>query len=314
MHAAGLAATGMMAAGPLPAAAAEQQAQASPAAAPRTMGARFRDLLQKRTPFANVSVHDVLTGRMAEMLGFPSLFIGSSAVSEFHGVPDWSLCSDTERLEFSAHIAQHVNIPSLVDLDQGGMNALTLYRSVRAHERAGIAAVHLTDDLGAAGTTTGTIPLPQMIDRIHAAVDARSDMVVSLRCTGWTRDGREKTLERAAAFIEAGAETIWFIGAPLEQSPSIADAIKVPLTAQFVFDTPMARARELKVTVATYASLVQNIAQSAAYEALVEFKNTGMWAKSAKGQRLGQTIPADVRAQLLESTDLTERGKKYNLG
>lgn len=86
------------------------------------------------------------------------------------------------------------------------------------------------------------------------------------------------------------------------------------MTGQFYFDTPMSKAKELKVTLAIYASLLQNIAQSAVYDALMEFKNTGMWIKSAKGQRLGQPIPADVRAKLFEQNEFTERGKKYHLG
>ena len=311
MHA-GFAAAGMMAAA-RPLGGAEPQARPAQSAAARTMGAKFRELLQSGQPFENIGAHDVLAARMTEMMGFRSLFLGSSMAAEFHGIPDWSVLSDTERIDFAAHIAQSVNIPSLVDIDEGGVTPLTLYRSVKKYERAGIGAVHLTDDISPIGRAR-TLPMNDMLDRIHGAVDARSDMVVTLRCTGWARDGKQQTLDRAAAYTEAGAETIWFIGAPLDELAGIAQTVKVPLTAQFFADAPMSRAKDLKVTLVVYASLLQNIAQSAVYDALMEFKNTGMWVKSAKGQRLGQTIPAEVRAKLLEQNEYGERGKKYNVG
>ena len=65
---------------------------------------------------------------------------------------------------------------------------------------------------------------------------------------------------------------------------------------------------------AVYASFLQNIAQSAVYDALVELKSTGMLTRSAKGQRLGGTIPAEVRAKLLRTAEMADRGKKYSAG
>ena len=312
IHAAGFAATGIVAAGQ-PLAAAEPQARtAQSSASAKTMGAKFRELLKSGQPFENVGVYDVLTARMTEMMGFRSLWLSSAGVSESYGVPDWSLISETERLAWCANIAQSVNIPSLMDIDEGGWTPLTLYRSVKKYERAGIGAVHLTDDISSAGQVK-TMPLNEMLDRIHAAIDARSDMVVTARCGGWTRDGKQQTLDRAAAYVEAGAETIWFLGAPLEESPNLAQSIKVPLTMQFFFDNPLSMAKQLKVTLVVYTSFVNNIAHSAAYDALMEFKNTGTWIKSARGQRLGQSIPAEVLAKLLETNEFTERGKKYHL-
>ena len=93
-----------------------------------------------------------------------------------------------------------------------------------------------------------------------------------------------------------------------------SSVVAVKLAAlSFVTGEPVAVAKQNKVTMALYASLVQNIAQSAVYDALMEFKSTGTWTKSAKGQRLGNTIPAEFRARMLRQADHTDRATKYKV-
>jgi 2-methylisocitrate lyase-like PEP mutase family enzyme len=280
------------------------------------MGARFRALLQKREPFEAVAAYDVFTARMVEMMGFPALFLGGSLVADFYAEPVW-LTSLTERLDYARQIAEHVDIPTLADLDAGG-DPMVIYRTTKQYERARVGAIHVLDDVvGPTGQVTGVIPVNRMVDKIHAAVDARSDMVVTVRCTAATAAGKEtkeRAIERGVAYAQAGAESVWFTGLALDDLPRAADAIKVPVTAQMFMDTPMSAAKAAKVTVAVYASLLQNIAQSAVYDALAELKTTGLMMKSAGGVRLGGRIPADVRARLMRNAEVAERGKKYNLG
>jgi 2-methylisocitrate lyase-like PEP mutase family enzyme len=311
VHAAGLTA------GVIAAAAGTLSAAAAPepqAVSPKTMGARFRDLLQKREPFHNIAVYDVISGRLVENLGFESVFIGSSAVAESFGVPDWSVVTDAERIEFARQIAQRIGIPSLVDVDEGGLSALSFYRSVKSYEAAGVGAIHITDAKDALGRTIGVLPLNEMIDKIHAAVDARKDMVVSVRACGFMAEGKPKTIERGLAYAEAGAETVWFIGMPIEENAAAADVVKIPLTGQMFFDTPFSKARESRITVATYPSFLQNFAQGAVYEGLVELKNTGALVKSSRGQRLGQIVPNDIRNKTIDADEYREKGTKYHIG
>jgi 2-methylisocitrate lyase-like PEP mutase family enzyme len=250
---------------------------------------------------------------MVELFGFPSLYIGSSGMAEFHGEPGWNLTSMTERVEFAGHIAKNVDIPAIADIDDGG-DALTLYRTTKEFERAGLGAVHFGDGIAVAGRNTGLLSKSQMVDKIHAAADARSDMVVSVRLQGFNTEMMEKTLERGVAYAEAGADVLWFVPMPINDMPKAAAAVKIPLTAQIFFDQPMSLAKANKVTVAVYASFLQNIAQSAVYDALTELKTTGVLIKSSKGQRLGNTIPADFRAKMLRQAEHTERANKYNVG
>jgi len=314
IHAAGVSGAALLAASQ-PLAQGQGGSQAAPAPA-KTMGARFRELLQRREPFEAVAAYDVFTARMVEMMGFPALFLGGSLVGDFYAEPDW-LTSMSERIEYARQIAETVEIPTLADMDDGG-DPMAIYRATKQYEQARVGAIHILDDaVGPMGQQTGVIPVNKMVDKIHAAVDARSDMVVTVRCTAATAAGREtkdRAIERGVAYAEAGAETIWFMGMTFADLPRVADAIKIPVTAQMAMDTPMSAAKAARVTVAVYASLLQNIAQSAVYDALTELKTTGLMVKSAGGVRLGGRIPADFRARLMRNTEIAERGKKYNVG
>ena len=312
VHAAGVAAGAIAAAAGIFVAPAAAEPQAVPAG--KTMGARFRELLQKREPFHNIAVYDVISARLVENMGFATVFIGSSAVAESFGVPDWSIVTDAERIEFAGRIAQRIGIPALVDVDEGGFNALSFYRSVKAYEAAGVGAVHVTDAKDTLGRTVGVLPLNEMIDKIHAAVDARKDMVVSLRACGFMAEGKQKTIERALAYAEAGAETVWIIGMPIEENATITDTVKIPLTGQMFFDTPFAKAKESRITVVTYPSFLQNFAQGAVYEGLLELKHTGALAKSSRGQRLGQIVPNDIRNNTIDTDEYRDKGTRYHLG
>jgi methylisocitrate lyase len=205
-----------------------------------------------------------------------------------------------------------VNIPCLADIDDGG-DALTLYRTTKEMERAGLAAVHFGDGIANAGRNLGFLTKEKMVDKIHAAVDARSDLVVTVRLQGFNTEMMEKTIERGQAYAEAGADVLFFVPMPRENMARLADTVKKPLMMQLFFDEPVSVAKQNKVTMALYASLVQNIAQSAVYDALMEFKSTGTWTKSAKGQRLGNTIPAEFRARMLRQAEHTDRATKYKV-
>src|SRR5262245_44105876 len=117
MAAAGLAAAGSTLMGGVePLAAADAPADG----AARTPGQRFRALIKKGEPFENLSAPDLVCARVAAQFGFPSLYLGSSAMAEHHGVPDWGIVSIREQLDFFGHIAQSVDIPAVADVDDSG--------------------------------------------------------------------------------------------------------------------------------------------------------------------------------------------------
>src|SRR5215470_10876308 len=134
---AGLAASGLVAAvGPL--SAADPEPQARPA--PRTMGARFRELMNGQEPLICANAYDVITARLVEVHGFKGVFVGSSATNlELLALPDQAAVTVSEIIEYDSVIAANVDIPVLADVDDFGATPLNVYRFAKQAERGGIA-------------------------------------------------------------------------------------------------------------------------------------------------------------------------------
>jgi methylisocitrate lyase len=308
IEATGLAVTGIVAASqPLTGSVSQPQQQPAPAAG--TMGARFRRLIERSEPFENIAVFDVMTARMSEMLGFPSLSIGGSAVDEFHGVPGYGLTAGAYKIDFGRRIANSVDIPVMIDIADDAPTPLILYRDVGEFERAGLGAIHMVDGRSTGGG--GFFSESEMVDRIRAAADARSDLVISVRCQ--RTEDLQQAIDRGAAYAKAGADVLWFQRVSFNDLPRVAAAVRVPLMGRMVSTTPVTDARAARITLMWYPALVQNIAQGAVYDALMELKQTGLMRTSARGTELGDTLPADFRNRLRRTDDYLKRAARYNM-
>jgi 2-methylisocitrate lyase-like PEP mutase family enzyme len=312
VQAAGLAVSGLMATAPM--AGAAQGPQARPA--PRTMGARFRALLNGPDPLICAGAYDVLTARLIEVHGFKSMFLGSSAVNqELLGLPDQAIVTVSELIEYYGAIASNVDIPVLADVDDFGSTPLNVYRFARESERRGIGCAAFDDRMplnrATAYAVPGVYPRAQMIDNIHAAADARTDMVLIARCLVPTpNNSYTEMLDRAAAYAEAGADAVW-IGLPTAQDYArAAGMIKKPLMATIGgrnFPATAAAMKAAHVAVGNCTSMV-NIALGAVDRALVELKATGQMAEAAKGSLSRETSDKVERVE-----ELIARARKYNL-
>ena len=161
------------------------------------------------------------------------------------------------------------------------------------------------------GQRAEVIPTDQMVDRIHAAVDARSDLAIVARSDALAA-GRtiEEALERGVAYAEAGADAILYPGVqPIENTRRAAAALPKPLLAQIGPDMPTARARDAGVQVFFYTSMMQDIALAAYNHALTELKTTGMVAATFNAHRL----PREITSQLEHSEEILERAARYNV-
>src|SRR5258707_10883802 len=236
---AGLAATGLMAAAaPLAAAGPASAAPQPPARpAPTSMGARFRALMNGPEPLICANAYDVLTARLIEVHGFKGVFVGSSATNqELLALPDQAVVTVSELIEFACTVASNVDIPVVADLDDLGATPLNVYRFAKQAERGGIGCAAFDDRMplnrATAYSVPGVFPKARMIDNIHAAADARTDMVLIARCLAPTpNNSYTEMLDRAAAYAEAGADAVW-IGLPTAQDyVRAADMIKKPLMA-----------------------------------------------------------------------------------
>jgi 2-methylisocitrate lyase-like PEP mutase family enzyme len=177
---AGLAVPGLLAAAaPLAATAAERQARP----APRTMGARFRALMNGPEPLICPGAYDLMSARLCEVHGFKAVFVGSSSPNqEFLGLPDQAVVTVSEIIDYNSVIAANLNIPILADVDDFGATPLNVYRFSKQADRAGIGCAAFDDRMpinrATAYSVPGVFPLARMIDNIHAAADARTEMVL----------------------------------------------------------------------------------------------------------------------------------------
>jgi methylisocitrate lyase len=217
-----------------------------------------------------IGVYDVLTARLAELHGFPSVFIGgSAAASEGHSLPDIGLVSTTELIEFTRSITANIDIPAFADADDAGGTPLDVYRNARAFEQAGAAAVMYEDRvrLDRLRGVTRVTPVAEMVDRIHAAKDSTPDVLFVLRTEALpAKLSMEETLARGAAFAQAGADLIYFAGMKIEDFPRAAEAVKIPLYGSF--HLPLARLKAARIKLAVYTTAMREIATGAVHNAL----------------------------------------------
>jgi methylisocitrate lyase len=279
--------------------------------AAKTMGARFRELLMGAEPFPCPSGYDVPSARLVEMNGFKAIFLGSSSVNlGLLGLPDQAVVTVSEIIDWDSVIASNVDIPCAADVDDFGASPLNVYRFSKEAEKRGIGAAAFDDRMPLNRATNyaapGVIPKDQMVDKIHAAVDARTDMVIVARCLSPTDD----RFDRAMAYAEAGADAIWMEFRTPQDSLRAGQMIKKPIWgtvgSQNFPATPTAM-KAAGIKCGDFPALV-TIALGALDKALAEIKNTGRTAESAKGALSRETF-----AKLEQVEELNARSRKYHL-
>jgi 2-methylisocitrate lyase-like PEP mutase family enzyme len=310
---AGLAASGLMAAAqPLATAAAAP----APQTAPRSTGARFRALMNAPDPLICPGAYDVMTARLIQAHGFNAAFVGSSIPNQaLVGLPDQAFVTVSEILAYNAVIAANVDIPILADMDDFGATPLNVYRFARQADRAGIGCAAFDDRMplnrATAYSVPGVVSKARMIDNIHAAADARTDMVLIARCLAPTpNNSYTEMLDRAAAYAEAGADAIWIGLRTPQDYVNAAGIVKKPLMAVVggaTFPANQAAMKAARIAVGQSASMV-NIALGAVDKGLAELIATGRMVETQKGAL------SEAMSDRIEQVEaLNARSQKYNL-
>jgi len=284
--------------------------------AARTMGARFRELMNGTEPLICANAYDLLTARLIEAHGFKGVFVGSSATNlELLALPDQAVVTVSEIIEYDSVIAANVDIPVVADVDDFGATPLNVYRFAMQAERGGIACAAFDDRMPINRATgyavPGVFPKARMIDNIHAAADARIDMVLIARCLAPTPNGSySEMLDRAAAYAEAGADLVWIGLRTADDYAKAADVIKKPLFAVIGrpnFPATPAAMKAARVAVGQTPPIV-TIALGAVDKALAELKATGRMTDAQKGA-LNQATMQKVE----QVEELNALSRKYNL-
>lgn len=209
-----------------------QPAQQSP-------GARFRAAVHQEKPLQVAGAINAYTARLAEAAGFRALYLsGGGVAANSLGMPDLGISTMDDVLTDVRRITDASALPLLVDIDTGWGGAFNIARTIRSMSKAGAAAVHMEDQVSAkrCGHRPGKelVPAAEMVDRIKAAVDARTDaqFVLMARTDALAGEGLDAAIARAQAYVEAGADMIFAEAVTeLSQYTSFRRAVGVPILA-----------------------------------------------------------------------------------
>jgi 2,3-dimethylmalate lyase len=210
----------------------------------RNVGAgRLRELLEGPEPVLAPGAYDGLTARLVEQAGFEAVYMtGFGTSASLLGRPDIGLLSFGEMVDNARRIAQAVEVPVIADADDGYGNPINVIRTVREYEAAGVAAIHIEDQVSPkkCGHMEGkeVIDASEMVEKVRAAVEARhsEDFVIIGRTDARAVEGLDGALERARRYREAGADVL-FVEAPQseEESAAVVEAFPdVPLLFNWV--------------------------------------------------------------------------------
>lgn len=205
----------------------------------RVPGSRFRQAVKEEHPLQVVGAINAYTALMAEATGFKALYLsGGGVAANSLGIPDLGISTMEDVLTDVRRITDATSLPLLVDIDTGWGGAFNIARTIRSMIKAGAAAVHIEDQVSMkrCGHRPGkeVVPTEEMVDRIRAAVDARTDpeFVLMARTDALAKEGLSAAIDRAAAYVEAGADMI-FAEAVTETSmyTKFKQAVGVPILA-----------------------------------------------------------------------------------
>ncbi|GBH24013.1 methylisocitrate lyase [Burkholderia vietnamiensis] len=231
----------------------------------QSAGAKFRAAVAAEQPLQVVGAITAYAAKMAQAVGFKAVYLsGGGVAANSLGIPDLGISTMEDVLIDANRITNATDLPLLVDIDTGWGGAFNIARTVRSFIKAGVAAVHLEDQVGQkrCGHRPGkeVVPRGEMVDRVKAAVDARTDdqFVIMARTDAAAAEGIDAAIERAVAYVEAGADMIFPEAMKtLDDYRRFKAAVKVPILANLTEfgSTPLFtpdELREANVDIALY--------------------------------------------------------------
>jgi 2,3-dimethylmalate lyase len=261
---------------------------------------------------------DAITARIIEQSGFEAVYVtGAGFANASFGGPDVGLVTLSEVVTHVGRIADAVNVPVVVDADTGYGGVLNVHRAVRQLERAGAAAIQLEDQITPkrCGHFDGksVVPTAEMLQKLAAATDARSDdLVIIARTDARQTDGFAEAVDRACAYRDAGADMI-FVEAPqsVDELRRLPGLVGAPLVANMVEGgkTPLVGAAELQsmgYRAVLFANAALRTAAKAVWTAMRTLRATG-----STESLLDNMISWDERQRLIRLPEMQELEARF---
>lgn len=282
--------------------------------------AKLREKVEKRELVVAPGSYDALSARVVERAGFEAAYMTGHGVGA--GMLAWSdvgLTTMTEMVWNARNICNAIEIPLIADMDTGYGNAVNVVRAVRDFEQAGVAAVHIEDQVmpKKCGFMQGklVIPMEEMVGKIKAAVAAREDrnFLIIVRCDARAVLGADEMYRRCEAYRKAGADVI-FPEAPLTTEDIRKDAewaqkIGTPLLlngVRYGLDTKEIAA--LRYSILILPIMLFPVAAKAMYDVLVELKKTGRYDDLEKQ---GKAFSFHVIQELIRLPEIKKYEETY---
>lgn len=240
----------------------------------------LRELLAGQDIVMAPSCGTPLEARQIEELGFPAIHASGSVAHQQAGYQDAGLLTMTEMVQRITALSECVDIPIIADMDTGFGNVANVVRTVREYERAGAAAFHLEDTVAKVGFAENSAPevtsRKEMVNKIKAAVDARTDESLMIIARSENRTDMNEFIERNAECIEAGADGCWTSGALGEAG---IQALRKVVSKPFIGVLPRGMSgkdfRAWGVNGAVLPGMLALVALHAQRQLLIELKTKG---------------------------------------
>ncbi len=285
-------------------------------------GSVVRDLLNRDVVTPVPGCHDALGALLIEQAGFPAVYMSGFSVAASYGKPDVGILTLTEMVGRAAQIAGATRLPVIADADTGHGGAANIAECVRGFERAGIAAIHLEDQVmpKRCGALPGKalVPVEEMALRLKTARKARGsdDFLVFGRTDAMTVHGLEECIRRARAMEAAGADAVLVPSlTTAEELSAITDAVSVPVihlmaeTVRPVFS--LDELRRCGYAMAIYALPLIQVSAAAQSALLKELLETGTTAGQLERMTPFSALNSLVGVEALAAfeRDLAEPGE-----
>jgi 2-methylisocitrate lyase-like PEP mutase family enzyme len=250
---------------------------------------KLGELLSRKSPVLAPGAYDALTARLIEATGFEAVYMtGYGTAASRIGRPDVGLLTMSEMVENARHIVEAVDVPVIADADTGYGNPVTVIRTVREYERAGVAGIHIEDQVWPkkCGHMEGkmVIPAEDMVQKIRAAAAAKQskNFLIIARTDARAVEGLDAALKRGHLYRDAGADVL-FIEAPQSDAEivTISKEFKnTPLLYNWAEGgktppLPLPRIAELGFRIVIFPVSTLLIATRAIREALIKLKDEG---------------------------------------